>query len=129
MKIKNIIRNRKPKNGFSLIEVAVALTLLALVSGGMLAVFNQGFAAARKTQQRTFVYSLAREKIEEKFATNPWPAANETRLAVSGFAGFEREVVVSCPYLGFNDLARINVTVWWDNGARSQTLETLKANY
>lgn len=117
------------KRGFSIIEVAISLTLLALVFSGMFAVFDRGFLATRKSRLRTIAYSLIREKLEEKSAVSVWPPTAEPMAAVSGFAGFEREVVVTTPYLGFNDLAQITVTVRWDNGTQSQSINTAKANF
>jgi prepilin-type N-terminal cleavage/methylation domain-containing protein len=117
------------RKGFSLIEIVIAVGILALIVGGMLEIFQQGFGAAKKSQDRTIAYSLAREKLEEKSSVLPWPPAGEPRALVSGFSGVEREVVVVSPYLGYNDLALISVTVWWDNGNQSQTFVTLKANY
>ena len=117
------------KRGFSLIEVTAASAILFLILSGMLGIFWQGFGVAKESQSRSTAYSLAREKLEEKTAISPWPPLSETRAAVAGFAGFERELVVTWPYLGYSDLAYIKVTVWWDNGTRSQAFETLKANY
>lgn len=135
----------RTKRGFSIIEIAIALALLALVLGGTLSVLDRGFSSARKTRQSAIAYSLIREKLEE-FSSSTYPSLfftpnpscpcppytappDEARAAVSGFTGYDREVDVTCPYLGFNNLARITVTVWWNNGAQSQSISTLKANY
>lgn len=115
--------------GLSLIEVTVAVAILALVFGGMLGVFWQGFNTGEESKRRTIAYSLAKEGLERKSTFSPWPPTSESRAGVSGFSGFEREVAVTCPYLGNNDLARIRITVWWNNGSRNQSFETLKANY
>lgn len=50
--------------GFSLVEIAIAVALLALIFGGMFAVFERGFSAAQKSNQRTVAYSLARRIAE-----------------------------------------------------------------
>lgn len=119
---------------FSLIEVTVAIAILALVTGGMSGVFWRGFKEVDSSQTLTVVYNLAREKLEEKSWIIPWPPTSEARVAVSGFSGFEREVIVTSPYSMFPPildprLVRVRVTVWWDNGNRSQAFETIKANY
>ena len=143
---------------FSIIEVTIAVAILALVLGGMLAVFHQGAKASLKTRQQAIAYNLLREKLEELSNTNPvlftvsnptcsrppltsclprpiCPCSSYTSppdepiATVGGFPDFEREVDITCPYLGNNNLARIQVIVWWDNGRYSQSVETLKANY
>lgn len=115
--------------GFSIIEVIAAITILFLILGGMLGLFWQGFNSVKKSQDYTVAYSLAREKLEEKIAVSPWPPVSEAQAAVPGFAGFEREVVITCPYLGYNDLAYIQVRVFWNNGTQFQEFEVLKANF
>lgn len=119
----------KNKHGFSIIEIAIALAVLALIFGGMMSVLDRGFLAARKTNKRTTAYSLLREKLEEKFSTAVWPPVSEAQAAVPGFTGFQRSVTVTNPYLGFGSLALINVTVLWDSGAQSQSINTIKADY
>lgn len=119
----------KNKRGFSIIEVTISLAVLALIFGGMLSLLDRGFIAARKTNKRTTAYSLIREKLEEKFSTAVWSPTSEAQAAVPGFTGFQRSVAVTNPYLGFNSLALINVTVLWDTGTQSQSINTIKANY
>lgn len=119
----------KNKRGFSIIEITIALAVLVFILSGMLSVLNSGFLASRKTNKRTTAYSLLREKLEEKFSTAVWPPVTEVVGAVPGFTSFQRSVTVTNPYLGFAGLALINVTVLWDSGAQSQSINTIKANY
>lgn len=116
------------EKSLSLIEVTVAVTILALILGGMLGIFWQGSVASKSSQQRTIAYNLVREKLEEK---SVWLPTSENRAFVDtvAFPGFERQVEMQSPYLGYANLAWIRVTVWWDNGNQSQAIETLKANY
>lgn len=119
----------KNKLGFSIIEVTIALAVLAIVFAGVTTVLDRGFIAARKTKLRTTAYSLLREKVEEKFSTAVWPPVSEAQAPVSGFTGFERSVTVTNPYLGYAGLSLITVTVLWDSNAKSQAISTIKANY
>ncbi|MFH0790311.1 MAG: prepilin-type N-terminal cleavage/methylation domain-containing protein [Candidatus Omnitrophota bacterium] len=50
--------------GFSIVEVAIAVALLALIFSGMLEIFARGFSAMRKSNQRTIAYSLVRRIAE-----------------------------------------------------------------
>lgn|GEM_PF-1372918 len=61
-------------------------------------------------------------------------APDEPEASVSTSPGFSltREVDVECPYLDYDELSRIQVTVWWDIGTPHEnylTIETLKADY
>jgi prepilin-type N-terminal cleavage/methylation domain-containing protein len=53
------------ERGFSLIEVMIAVAILATLVTGMLGVIGQGFLTGRNSQQLTVAYSLAREILEE----------------------------------------------------------------
>jgi prepilin-type N-terminal cleavage/methylation domain-containing protein len=117
------------RKGFSIVEVMVALVILGFIASGMLAVFWQGEQLRKRTRENSIAYNLIREKLEEKSSFISWPPVNEVRAAVTGFSGYERQVAVTNPYLGNTDLALLQVTVWWNNAAQSQLVETIKANY
>ncbi|MFH1771695.1 MAG: hypothetical protein ABH872_02670 [Candidatus Omnitrophota bacterium] len=117
------------KMNFSLIEVSVSLCVLVLILAGLFRVLYQGFNSVDKSKTKTIVYGLIREKLEEKCAQYCWPPFSEPRQSVSGFTGLERQVITTRPYLSYNDLAHIQVTVWWNNGTQSESLETLCADY
>lgn len=117
------------KRGFSLIEISIAIAALAIISSGIIGMFSQGFSYMKKSKERTVVYNLAQEKLEEKLSLSPWPPVSEAKTAVLGFPGFYRQVIITSPYAGFNDLAQIRVTVYWDNDKQLQYFDTLKANY
>jgi prepilin-type N-terminal cleavage/methylation domain-containing protein len=53
----------KRKNGFTLLEVMVALTLLAIGIVGVLTLFPQSLRQSRSAQERTTVASLARTEL------------------------------------------------------------------
>ncbi|TAN62304.1 hypothetical protein EPN16_01885 [bacterium] len=133
------------KKSFSLIEVAVAIALLALVFGGALAVFSQGAVASRKTQQQAVAYSLARAFLEQHsdwnsldildgsldgavtnstYANPPAPAAINNILYTPSLA-------VSDGPINPTQLKRLDITISWMDGAiaRNITIATLKANY
>ena len=111
--------------GFSLIEISITLVVFILIFSGMLGIFAQGFSYLKESKERTIAYNLAREKLEGL----PWPPIPKVRAGVGNFSGFEREVAVTRPYLGYNNLAHIKVTVWWDAGTQSQAFDALKADY
>lgn len=137
-----------PRKAFSLIEVAIAIGILALVFGGMLAVFDRGAIAARKTQQQAAAYNLARALLEEYSdwgrliaLTGSNPPANETYTNPPNLI-FSPPILLNnityTPQMAISDgpinpaqLKRLEITISWTDGAiaRSITIATLKADY
>ena len=136
---------RRCAKGFSLIEVAVAVALLALVFGGTLAVFNQGAIASRKTQQQAAAYSLARAFLEQYSDWNSLDmldgsldgaVTNNTYMnppapATSNNILYTPSLTVSDGPINPTQLKRLDITVSWIDGAmaRNITITTLKADY
>lgn len=125
--------------GFSLIEVAIALALLALFFGGMLGVFERGAMASRKTQERTVVHSLARAAFEQ-YAF--WSALDGLDGATDGVVtngAYALTVstlnnITYTPILTITDgpisplqLKQLSLTITWTGG--TWTISTLKADY
>ena len=118
------------KKGFSLIEVSIAVCILALILAGMLEIFNQGSNAAKKSKDSAAAYSLAREKLEA-YSFAPLPpdgTISENYGTIAEFPDFRRVTNVS-DYLYPGELKQIVVTVWWNNDRDSQSFVTLKADY
>lgn len=125
--------------GFSLIEVAIALALLALFFGGMLGIFERGAIASRKTQERTVAHNLARAAFEQ-YAS--WSA-------LDGLDGSTDGVVTNGPYpltvstlnnitytpvltIGNGpivslQLKQLSLSITW--ASETFTISTLKADY
>ena len=127
-----MMNNRK--KSLSLIEAFITIAILGITLGTLANTFSQGFVAMRKGQLKTTVYDLLQEKLEEDTVFHDdWPPATEARANVTGFSGYERRVVVTSPCTisgtSYSNLACINVTVWWDNGNYSQSIETAIADY
>ena len=124
--------------GFSLIEIIIAVAIFAIVSVYMMRVLDEGHYYSRKLKMRTIAYFLAQEKMEELSTDSDYTlfsnpnSHDEAKAQVdSDYPDFDREVDVTCPYLGFNNLAKISVTVYWQGyrGERSFVLESLVANF
>jgi prepilin-type N-terminal cleavage/methylation domain-containing protein len=134
--------NRK---GFSLIEVAVAISVLGLMFGGMLMVFDRGALASRKTQQQAVAYNLARAFLEQY---SNWNGLDGLDGAFDGVVTNNTYTnpplpatinnIVYIPSLAVSDgpinptqLKQLDITISWTDGAvaRNVTLSTLKANY
>lgn len=55
--------------GFSLVEAVAAVTILALVSAGVVVIINRCIASAADSQQRMQAFEIARENMEKLLAT------------------------------------------------------------
>lgn len=131
--------------GFSLIEVAVAIALLALVFGGTLAVFNQGAIASRKTLQQAAAYGLARAFLEQYSDWNSLDIldgsldgavtnntyTNPPAPAALNNITYTPSLTVSDGPINPTQLKRLDITISWTDGviARSITIAALKADY
>ncbi|MDD5729547.1 MAG: hypothetical protein PHN57_00250 [Candidatus Omnitrophica bacterium] len=123
MKIKNSRRK-----GLSLVEVCLAMAILVTIVAVMAHSINEGYSYLRKTRLLTIGQFLAQEAMEENCT---WPAVAAARAAVPGFSGFDRQITVVTPALGYNDLAQVQVSVYWqgDKGEQSFVLKTYVANF
>ena len=147
------------KRAFSLIEIAIAIALFALIFGGMLAVFERGAIASKKTQQQAAAYNLARVVLEQysdwntldqlnsagcatdALVTNtiiPYSPLNQPACLANAFSISTLNTIAYTPGLAISDgpitplqLKRLDVTITWTDGVtpKSITLSTLKANY
>jgi Tfp pilus assembly protein PilV len=84
------------ERGTTLIEVIVAVSLLGLGLVGLAASFPLSYRGVRQGGLQITATALAQEILEDARRTpyDSLPSLAATRAAVSGFAVFEREVVV-----------------------------------
>jgi len=122
--------------GFSLMEVALATVIFAIVIMTLLGIFSQGYLYSRQMRMASVAYFLAQEKLEEYYnvsAVFPIPA-NVSMTSFGGdFAQYNYTVNFTSPVpdvSGHPNLALINVTVYWlgRQGQRSFSLNTFLAN-
>ena len=78
--------------GFTLIEILIALTMFAVIGGGLLQLFNQGLRAARLADDRAHAVLLARSKLTELQA---FPYLQPGTLTGSFEDGFRWEASLS----------------------------------
>jgi type II secretory pathway pseudopilin PulG len=84
------------ERGATLIEVVVAISLLGLGLVGLAASFPLAYHGVRQGGLQITATALAQEILEDARRTpyDSLPSLAATRAAVSGFAVFDREVVV-----------------------------------
>lgn len=74
----------RDEQGFTLVEVVVALFILVTVVLGMLNVYNTGFILTEKAGDRTAALNLAQRKLEE-IKGGISPVSGTTGQSVGGF--------------------------------------------
>lgn len=117
---------RKPA-GFTLLEVLLALLLITVGTLALAQAFSLGLFSSAENESLLVSSQLAQEKMEEIRNKTYSGISNESRAAVSGFSGYEREVVVTTPV---TNLKQVNVNVYWFNKASelSTSLVTYASN-
>jgi len=126
----------KRDDGFSLMEVALATVIFAVIITSLLGIFAQGYLYSRQMRMSSTAYFLAQEKLEECLnASYVFPAfPNQTGNFGGDFAQYNYSVNFTNPiWFGaeeHDNLAEVNVTVYWPGrqGQRSFSLHTLLAN-
>ena len=134
----------KKMAAFSIIEVTIAVAVLALVFAGMLAVFHQGAAAAKKTQQQAVAYNVARAALEEYSSWADLDGLDGITDGVVTNNSYARAAVTlnniiytptvtiaAGPVPLTPGLRQITVIISWMDGitARTISVSALKANY
>ena len=112
-------------SGFSLLEVLVAFTILALVLGALFQVFSAGMHAARSGDRYTRATEIAQSKLA---AVGVEYALSEATFSGTTDDDFRWRITVD-PYtddqLPLTEVAlrplTVNVEVFWDEGGKSYT--------
>jgi general secretion pathway protein I len=118
--------------GFTLVELLVALTLLAVVGGSLLQLFHSGLRTARLAGDQAHAVLLARSKLNELQA---YPSLQPGVLSGEFEDGYRWEATLAQtpevsgtePSGGPLQLLDLVLTIRWDEGddARSFTLHSL----
>ena len=110
--------------GFTLIEVLVAMSLIALVIVGLTSMGVTTIQADTHSRRQSVATSLAQAKLEDlrvlRRSNADWAAGShsETGLQEDGSSGgaYTREWEVETDYNTYKRLSRVTVTVSWDDG-------------
>lgn len=119
---------RFPRGGFTLLELLVAMSLLAMGLVAVLEAISKGLTAARTLQDYHLAVQLARMQMNHTLTLPALPYGVEEGDFGELYPGFRwRTEVEALGTGGQDDLARVVVIVSWQQGGieRAYRLETL----
>ncbi len=109
------VSRRSNLNGFTMIELMVAVAILAMAILGILQAYSVSFMGMADARDRTVATNYAQEKMEEIRNKHFEDIINEDPIDISG-TKFEREVTVTEDVDGsIADLKKVTTTVSWDD--------------
>lgn len=103
------MRNRRHR-GFTLVEVLVALAVLAIALAAILHTIGQAIDATTTLRDRSIALWVAQNRLAEHRMRRDWPAPDTTNgeAEIGGVKWFWREQVVTTPE---PNIRRIEITV------------------
>ena len=113
------------QKGFTLVEVLVALAVMAIGLTGVAMMSSSTIVADTGGRQQVAATTLAQEKLEKlrslRRSDSDWTAGIHTEYGLyddgtSGGGPYTREWDVVEDYNGNENLSRVTVTVTWDGG-------------
>ncbi|MCK4241289.1 MAG: prepilin-type N-terminal cleavage/methylation domain-containing protein [Candidatus Atribacteria bacterium] len=122
-------KRRSNLKGFSLIELMVAVVILAMAIFGIFLAFSTGFQGMADARDRTVATNYAQEKMEELINKPFEDITDEPLDYIPGQTKFERKVDVTDEVVG--EIKKVTTTVSWTNRKeeiKTVTLETLIYN-
>ena len=126
--MNNLLDLRSTKNGFSLLEVMLAVLLFGTGLVFILQVVSTGLFVGGQNESTVIAANLAQEKIEElRNATYAALASETPAVVVSGFSDFTREVLVGDSTPPQTGLKEITVNVNWS--AKNSVMTTTMVTY
>lgn len=111
----------KREGGFTLIEVLVAISIMALVIAGLSSMGITTIKADTHSRRQSAAMSLAQAKLEElrvlKHSHADWSAGLHSGATMEADGGeYTREWEVETDYNTYKGLSRVTVTVSWNDG-------------
>ncbi|MCQ9206421.1 MAG: prepilin-type N-terminal cleavage/methylation domain-containing protein [Omnitrophica bacterium] len=101
---------RTTNDGFTLLEVMIAIVLFGVGIVAVVSLLSSGMAGALDAENTAIAVNLAQERMEEIRNLTYANIVNEAKAVVTGFSVFQREVVVTEPE---TNLKQVTVTVYW----------------
>ncbi|MEW6300418.1 MAG: type II secretion system protein [Thermodesulfobacteriota bacterium] len=116
---------KRDAKGFTLVELLVAISVMAVAFAGIASMGVSTMKADTRGRQVTEATALAQAKLEElrvlRRSDADWAAGSHSEVGLDsggsiGGGPYTREWEVEENYNGFNNLSRVTVTVSWYDG-------------
>ncbi len=104
--------NKKIEKGFTLLEVMVALLVLAVALGGTLKVVENAASNSSRLSDKTFANWVAMNKLEELRIMKEWPRVGSEATGSNEMAGRNWDWVQKTIKTEDDNLKRIEISVW-----------------
>ena len=96
--------------GFTLLEILITVLLFTIGFIAVISIFSAAIIGNVDAENTSIAINLAQRRMEDIRNLSYASIVNESRAAVSGFPGFEREVGVTEPE---TDLKLVVINVYW----------------
>jgi len=116
----------KEENGFSFIEVVIALAILAILVVGMVSVFSLGVLGTAGGGISNKAVALAQDKMEE-ILNKPFPQVATTNWTqFPEYSNYEYKIDVASDSHGYAELREVTVSVRWTTEEGTQRVYDVK---
>ena len=102
--------NRRPQEGFTLLEVLVALAVFAVAAVSLMSVSQSQLTLSRQIEDKTFAHWVALNQITEMQLRQAWPDAGEERSRAP-MAGRQWDITVKTSPTTATAMRRVEVSV------------------
>jgi general secretion pathway protein I len=108
--------------GFTLLEVMVAVAIMAMVLVTLLGLKNSSMQDVTLAQHMTTATMLAKRTMEETIAPRPLlPAEDEGEFPEAEYKSYKwKKTIVTTPFIR---IMEVHVAVLWKEGTRDETVE------
>jgi prepilin-type N-terminal cleavage/methylation domain-containing protein len=131
--MKSMMRKLNNNQGYSLIEVFIAMVVLSIVLLGMAGLINITVTINRNSADKTVAITLAQDKMEETIAkgylnlSSTNQTITEAYDAIANYLSYRRitDIKMNNPD---TDMKLITVDVYWNNDKRWVRLQSIVSN-
>ena len=131
--IRRAVSNRTiSRKGFVLLELLITTVVIAVGMAVLITAFSRGIFTSEDAAALRIATALSQAKMEQLRDSTFASIVNEARAPVTGFSGFDRQVVVTSSPGGTNaNFKQVDVTIYWNTkgGELSTTLTTYVTNH
>lgn len=117
--------NKTAEKGFTLLEVMVALLVLAVALGGTLKVMENAASNSIRLTDKTFANWVAMNKLEELRIMDEWPRIGSKSTGSDEMSGRKWDWLQETIKTDDENLKRIEISVWPDKQKDEDPVVTL----